>query len=77
MNERIAVGAVYRIVARCRSTIDHHRSLSGKSGAPSYMIPVVALASGPYTMYEWPVTHPTSAAHQYTSVSGWRSKIIR
>ena len=25
-------------------------------------------------MYECPVTHPTSAAHQYTSVSGFRSK---
>jgi hypothetical protein len=36
---------------------------------------VVALASGPYTMYEWPVTQPTSAAHQYTS-SALTSKII-
>src|ERR687891_1524480 len=74
MNARIAVGAVYRIVARCFAAIDHHRSLSGKSGAPSYMIEVVPFASGPYTMYECPVTHPMSAAHQYTSVSGWMSK---
>src|SRR6266545_4840289 len=28
-------------------------------------------------MYEWPVTQPTSAAHQYTSVSGWMSKTLR
>ena len=39
MNARIAVGAVYRIVARYFSTISHSRSLSGQSGAPSYMIP--------------------------------------
>ncbi len=24
-------------------------------------------------MYEWPVTQPTSAEHQYTSSSGFRS----
>ena len=47
MNARIAVGAVYRIVARYVSTMDHQRSLSGQSGAPSYMIPVVWFASGP------------------------------
>ena len=47
MNERIAVGAVYRIVAVYVSTIDHHRSLSGKSGVPSYITPVVWFASGP------------------------------
>ena len=47
MNARIAVGAVYRIVAPYVSTIDHQRSLSGQSGAPSYMIPVVWFASGP------------------------------
>src|SRR4026209_2264537 len=35
MNARIAVGAVYRIVTRYFSMIDHHRSLSGQSGAPS------------------------------------------
>jgi hypothetical protein len=31
------------------------------------MIPVAPFANGPYTMYEWPVTQPMSAAHQYTS----------
>jgi hypothetical protein len=46
------------------STIDHSRSLSGKSGVPSYITLVARLVSGPYTMYEWPVTQPTSAAHQ-------------
>ena len=35
MNARIAVGAVYRIVAPYRSAIAHKRSLSGQSGAPS------------------------------------------
>jgi hypothetical protein len=35
MNARIAVGAVYRIVARYFSAIDQSRSLSGQSGAPS------------------------------------------
>src|SRR5947209_8235630 len=58
------------------STIGQKRSLSGKSGVPSYMTPVAPLASGPYTMYECPVTHPMSAVHQYTS-SSRRSKIIR
>src|SRR5205085_11518332 len=47
---RIAVGAVYRIVTPYRSTIDHQRSLSGKSGVPSYMTDVVWLQRGPYTM---------------------------
>ncbi len=50
MNERIAVGAQYRIVTLRSSTICHQRSQSGVSGAPSYITPVVALASGPYTM---------------------------
>jgi len=35
MNARIAVGAVYRIVARYFSTTCQRRSLSGQSGAPS------------------------------------------
>ena len=30
---------------------------------------VAPLARGPYTMYEWPVIQPMSAAHQYTSSS--------
>ncbi len=34
---------------------------------------VVPLQRGPYTMYECPVTQPTSAAHQYTE-SGLTSK---
>src|SRR6266508_1669095 len=64
MKARIAVGAVYRMVAFRFSTIDHSRSRSGQSGAPSYRIDVAWFASGPYTMYECPVTHPMSAAHQ-------------
>src|SRR5919201_3173202 len=75
MNVRIAVGAQYRIETLYFSMIAHQRSLSGKSGVPSYMTPVVPLASGPNTMYEWPVTQPMSAAHQYTSLS-LMSKII-
>src|SRR3954463_4423744 len=47
MNERIAVGAVYRMLTRYFSMIDHQRSLSGQSGAPSYSTPVVWFASGP------------------------------
>src|ERR1044072_7217768 len=39
MNARMAVGAVYRIVTRYFSMIDHQRSLSGQSGAPSYRTP--------------------------------------
>ncbi len=50
MKARIAVGAVYRIETWCFSMIDHHRSLSGQSGAPSYITPVVWFARGPYTM---------------------------
>jgi hypothetical protein len=44
---RIAVGAVYRIETRCFSTICQKRSLSGQSGAPSYMRQVAPAASGP------------------------------
>ena len=50
MNARIAVGAQYRTVTLYSSMICHQRSHDGVSGVPSYMIPVVALASGPYTM---------------------------
>src|SRR3954468_14915754 len=47
MNVRMAVGAQYRIVTPYFSMIDHHRSLSGKSGVPSYITPVAPLQSGP------------------------------
>src|SRR5437879_11061922 len=50
MCERIAVGAVYRIVALYRSTMSHQRSLSGKSGVPSYITEEAPLQSGPYTI---------------------------
>lgn len=36
----------------------------------SYSTDVTPLASGPWTMYEWPVTQPMSAAVQKTSRSG-------
>src|SRR2546430_5052384 len=64
MNVRMAVGAQYRMLILYFSMIDHQRSLSGKSGVPSYMTPVEPFASGAKTMYECPVTHPMSAAHQ-------------
>src|SRR5947199_412518 len=73
MNARIAVGAVYRIVMSYSSTIRQNRLGSGQSGAPSYMKTLAPFASGPYTMYEWPVTHPMSAVHQNRS-SSFRSK---
>src|SRR4051794_31494716 len=47
MNVRIAVGAVYRIVTPYFSTICQSRSLSGKSGVPSYRTLVAPLARGP------------------------------
>jgi hypothetical protein len=47
MNARIAVGAVYRIVALWRAMIDQKRSLAGKSGAPSYISTVAPFSSGP------------------------------
>src|SRR2546427_6372227 len=50
MNVRIAVGAQYRIETLYFSMIDHQRSLSGKSGVPSYMTPVVPFASGAKTI---------------------------
>src|SRR6201999_609287 len=37
MKARIAVGAVYKMVTRSCSMICQKRSLSGKSGAPSYI----------------------------------------
>ena len=50
MKVRIAVGAQYRIETLYFSMIDHQRSLSGKSGVPSYMTPVDPFARGPNTM---------------------------
>src|SRR2546423_2751711 len=50
MNVRIAVGAQYRTLTLYFSITDHQRSLSGKSGVPSYMTPVVPFASGANTM---------------------------
>src|SRR5213083_2495185 len=50
MNVRIAVGAQSRIENQSFALIVHQRSLSGKSGVPSYMTPVVPLASGAKTM---------------------------
>src|SRR5579862_7125922 len=76
MKARMAVGAVYKMVTPCRSQRSHMRSLSGQSGAPSYMRHVAPLARGPYTTYECPVTQPTSAVHQNTS-SGLRSNTMR
>src|SRR5579884_430994 len=64
MKERIAVGAVYRMVMRYFSTSAQKRSLSGQSGAPSYMMLVAPFTIGPKTMYECPVTQPMSAVHQ-------------
>src|ERR1041385_8861999 len=46
-NVRRAVGAVQRIVTPYFSTIRQNRSLSGKSGVPSYMTTVAPLESGP------------------------------
>jgi hypothetical protein len=74
MNVRMVVGAVYSSVTRYRSTMSHQRSRAGVSGVPSYMSDVAPFASGPYTMYEWPVTQPMSAAHHHRSDSGLRSK---
>src|ERR671932_2914805 len=47
MNVRMAVGAVYRIVTPYFSTIDQKRSLSGKSGDPSYSTQAAPLVIGP------------------------------
>src|SRR4051812_12073563 len=49
MKARIAVGAVYKIVTLCFSIIRQKRSLSGASGAPSYITTVAPFAMGPYT----------------------------
>src|ERR1035437_2355457 len=66
---RMAVGAVYRTLMPYLSTIAHHRSGYGNVGAPSYMKLVAPRIRGPYTMYEWPVTQPGSAAHHQRSSS--------
>src|SRR6058998_3049119 len=41
--------------------------------SPQRMKALAPFARGPYTMYEWPVTHPMSAVHQNRS-SSFRSK---
>src|SRR6185369_11023617 len=64
MNERIAVGAVYRIVTLYFSMIDQMRSGAGWFGTPSYMTAVAPHRSGPYARYVCPVTQPQSAVHQ-------------
>src|SRR6201996_5469171 len=70
---RIRVGAVYRMVTLYLSTISQNRPLCGVSGVPSYMTWVAPWEMVPDTMYEWPVTQPMSAVHQYTSDSGLMS----
>src|SRR5579859_1040443 len=50
MKVRIEVGAVYMMVILYFSINCQKRSLSGKSGAPSYITVVAPLASGPYTI---------------------------
>ena len=47
MNARMAVGAVYRIVAPYFSISSQNRSRRGQSGAPSYMSTVAPFDSGP------------------------------
>src|SRR4051794_14284871 len=74
MNVRIVVGAVYKMLILYFSIISNQRCSFGVFGVPSYMNDVVRFASGPYTMYEWPVIQPISAPHQYRSSSGFRSK---
>jgi hypothetical protein len=61
---RMVVGAVWKMVTPSRSAILHRRPASGYVGTPSYITLVVPSARGPYTMYEWPVIQPMSAAHQ-------------
>src|SRR5579875_2114925 len=73
MNVRMVVGAVYKIVILYFSIISNQRCSFGVLGVPSYMNDVARFASGPYTMYEWPVIQPMSAPHQYRSSSGFRS----
>src|SRR5262249_56176968 len=53
--ERIAVGAVYRIETWYFSTIAQKRSLSGQSGAPSYIRQVAPAATGPHTLSDCPL----------------------
>ena len=45
-----------------------NRPAFGNVGTPSNTTSVAPTASGPYVMYECPVTQPMSAVHQKTSV---------
>ena len=51
------------------SHISQHLEKSGYVGTPSNIIEVTPFERGPYKIYECPVIHPTSAVHQYMSVS--------
>ena len=62
------------VVAAVSSTTCHSRPGSGQVGTPSKITTVAPDASGPYTMYEWPVIQPMSAVAKWTS-SGRASKM--
>ena len=57
------------MISKCRCSV-------GEFGVPSYTTWVTPFDSGPYTMYEWPVTQPMSAVHQYTSSPGLWSNTL-
>src|SRR6266852_5254723 len=66
MRPRIAVGEIPRCVTLWRSTRDHIRDASGKSGVPSYRT-MVAPSMSPPAMSQGPIIQPMSVDHRMTS----------
>src|SRR5437867_12368359 len=60
---RIAVGEIPRCVTRWRSTRDHIRDASGKSGVPSYRT-MVAPSMSPPAMRHGPAVPPMADDHR-------------
>src|SRR6267378_8072745 len=68
MRAQIAVGEMPRWVTLWRSTRDHIREASGKSGVPSYRT-IVAPSMSPPAMSHGPIIQPMSVDQRITSRS--------
>ncbi|WP_222122835.1 hypothetical protein, partial [Kocuria rhizophila] len=64
---------LYSILTPYFSTISHNPPRSPHSPLPSYITSLPPFTTPAYLMYLSPLTHPTSALHQYTSLSPFTS----
>src|ERR1700729_1369541 len=64
ISERMAVGAMYKMLTLNFSTISQKRPGVGHEGIPSNITTVAPWVSGPYAIYECPVIQPISAVQK-------------